>query len=192
MVGLTILARGPLWTTGRVGQSVIRRPARWLPAPLQHAIAAHLIGAAERVGGQLPVAPLRLRRFARAALVVQPYLRGAVPLRRLSQRHLADPVLVASLCRFWDAAERCWEQTGWLPDIGGRVYLPWELYQPLRTDNVLIDVGNAEATCWLVDVAASAPFHCARWPTARLHAALMHRAIRRCRARLLARAGLLA
>jgi hypothetical protein len=123
------------------------------------------------------VPPIRAVVGSSGQKLLQPYLADATPLRRLSAVQLADPVVLHSLVQFWHAVAQGWTKIGWLPDIGGRVYLPWELYRPLRTDNVLIDGTGA---CWLVDVGASATFHSARSPVGRLHAALMLRAIRRC------------
>jgi hypothetical protein len=140
-----------------------------------------LIRGADRFGRYLPVPPLRLVDGRGGPALLQPYLAGAVPLRRLTTPQLADPLVRHSLLQFWQAAAQGWRNIGWLPDIGGRAYLPWELYRPLQSDNVLIDrTGN----CWLVDVGASATFHSVQSPLGRLHAALMLRAIRNCVLRL--------
>jgi len=173
----TVLARGVWITTERRGNLVLRQPNWWCPAPLGRLVLRTLLNGARRFGSVLPVSPVRLVRRGSSAVLVQRYVSAARPLRRLTVNELANPYTRLAICRFWAAVERCWQETGWLPDVGGRVYFPWELYVPLRTDNVVLDTSGE---CWLVDVGATAIFHCARWPTARLHAALMLGAIRRC------------
>lgn len=173
-----LLAGGPFLRTERWGDVVVRRGQPWCPPALARRLVGGLIRRGRLFGAYLPVPALRPAVLGGDEVAVQPYLAGAVPLRRLGPAELAAPRVAATLDRFWAGAERCWQETGWLPDIGGRVYLPWELYQPLRSDNVLVD---AARRCWLVDPGATALFHCARWPTARLHAALMLAALRRAR-----------
>lgn len=124
--------------------------------------------------------PLHLVQRRGETFAMQRYVEGATPVRSLSPAQLGDATIVHSLCRFWDAVQQGWAAGGWLPDIGGRVYLPGDLYRPLRTDNVVVD---DMGSCWLVDFGAGAVFHSARSPFGRLHAALMLRAIRRCMGR---------
>lgn len=181
MAAGTVLARGLLLRTERQGGLVVRRAQPWCPPPLGRWLLRRLVRGGALFGVYLSLPPLRLTRRGSATVVTQRYLAGAVPLRHLTHADLADPRLAAALDTFWDAVERCWRETGRLPDIGGRVYLPWELYRPHCTDNVLVDL---ERRCWLVDPGATALFHCARWLPARLHAALMLRAVQRCRSAL--------
>lgn len=176
-----MLARGPLWLTYRHGAVVIRRGYRWYPASWQLAIVRRLAASSARLGEHLAVAPVRERQIGGAAVAVQPYLANALPLRQLSARDLAEPRIAAGICAFWRSVGRCWQATGRLPDVGGRIYFPWELYQPLRTENVLV---QPDGQCWLVDVAASKLFHSARWPTGKLHAWLLLRALDRAARRL--------
>lgn len=176
-----VLARGPLWLTYRHGAVVIRRGYRWYPASWQQAVVRRLAAAATRLAEHLAVAPVRERRIGEAAVAVQPFLSDAIPLRLLSAGELAEPRRAAGICAFWQSVRRCWQATGRLPDVGGRVYVPWELYQPLKTANVLV---QPDGQCWLVDVAASSIFHSARWPTGRLHAWLLLRALDRAARRL--------
>ena len=175
------LAHGLWLKTERCGSSVRRSFQPWCPPALGVYLLRRLVEQSERFASYLPVPPLREIPGGPDLIVVQPYLMGATPLRRLNAPQLADPTTVRSLCRFWQSVRRGWREVGWLPDIGGRVYLPWELYRPMRSENVVVD---ADGNCWLVDAAATATFHSARSPLGRLHAALMLRAIQSCLIRL--------
>ena len=172
-----VLARSLWLRTARCGADVVRSPQPWCPRPVGAWLLARLLAGAERFGSYLPVPPIRSVIVGNSQILLQPYLIDATPLRRLSARQLADPAVLRSVVQFWHAVAQGWTKVGWLPDIGGRVYLPWELYRPLRTDNVLVDMTGA---CWLVDVGASATFHNAHSPLGRLHATLMLRAIQQC------------
>ena len=176
-----VLARGLWLKTARCGTDVVRSPQPWCPPALGAWLQARLLSGAERFGGYLPVPPMRTVIGSDGQILLQPYLADATPLRQLTAVQLADPLVLHSLQQFWRAVAHGWQRIGWLPDIGGRVFLPWELYRPLQTDNVLIDGTGA---CWLVDVGATATFHSARSPVGRLHATLMLRAIRQCARRL--------
>ena len=175
-----VLARSLLMTTERRGGAVVRRPRRWWPGRLRRWLLTAQLRQAERFAAVLPLPLPRLVLLPDGPALMQPLLPNARPLRSLRPQDLAVPSVRAAIWRFWQDVERCWEQTGWLPDVGGRAHLPWELYAPLRSDNVLLDESGQ---CWLVDPSATAIFHDRRWPTARLHALLMRRALRRCRAR---------
>jgi hypothetical protein len=172
-----VLAWGLWLKTERRGDLVLRRRQWWCPRPLGDFLLVRLVIQARRFERYLPVLPLRVAQDRNDLLVLQPYAKGATPLRRLDPAQLKDPKTVRSLCRFWAAVHHGWQRGRWLPDIGGRAHLPWELYRPLHTDNVIVDDAG---DCWLVDAGASAVFHSARSPFGRLHAALMLRAVRHC------------
>jgi hypothetical protein len=176
-----VLARGLWLKTERHGGLVLRRRQKWCPRPLGERLLRRLVIQGQYFGRYLPVAPLRSGQDLGNLVVLQSFAHGATPLRRLTPARRSDPKVIRSLCCFWAAVHRGWLTGGWLPDIGGRVHLPWELYQPWQTANVLVDVAG---NCWLVDVGASTVFHSARFPFGRLHAALMLRALRRCMRRL--------
>lgn len=176
-----LLAQGLWLKTERCGDSVRRSAQPWCPRPLAVWLLKRLVEQYERVASYLPAPPLRLVLSGVEPHALQPYLEGATPLRRLSALQLADPTTIRSLCRFWQSVRRGWRALGWLPDVGGRVYLPWELYRPMHTENVVV---AADGNCWLVDAAATATFHSARSPLGRLHASLMLRSIERCLIRL--------
>lgn len=176
-----VLSRGLWLKTERRGGLVLRRRQKWCPRPLGELLLRRLVIQGQHFGRYLPVAPLRFEQDPGDLVVCQPFAQGATPLRRLPPALRSDPKVIRSLCFFWTAVHRGWLTGGWLPDIGGRVFMPWELYRPWQTDNVLVD---GAGDCWLVDVGASAVFHSARSPLGRLHAALMCCALRQCTRRL--------
>jgi len=176
-----VLSRGLWLKTERRGGLVLRRRQKWCPRPLGELLLRRLVIRGQHFGRYLPVVPLRFGQDLGDAVVLQPFAHGATPLRRLTAARRSDPKIIRSLCRFWAAVQRGWLTGGWLPDIGGRVFLPWELYRPWQTDNVVVD---GAGDCWLVDAGASAVFHSARSPFGRLHAALMLGALRQCMRRL--------
>jgi hypothetical protein len=170
-----VLARGVWLKAVRGGDLVRRERPWWCPPPLGELLLRRLMEQAKRFEAFLPVVPLREDHDCHGAVLLQPYVAGAVPLRRLSAARLRDPTVVRSLCELWYGALLAWRIGGRLPDIGGRVHRPWELYRPLQTDNVVVGAGGK---CWLVDVGASTAFHSARSPFGRLHAGFMVRALR--------------
>ena len=97
-------------------------------------------------------------------------------MRYLADERLRQPAVAQRLQALLRNVEQCYERTGWMPDIGGRVYVPGELYNIRRTDNLVLGV---DGRWWLVDVGATELFHNRTWPTGRFHARLMLRALRR-------------
>lgn len=160
---------------------VVRAPQPWCPRPLGEWLLRRLLEQSKYFAQYLPIVPLFAVQGSTGTVLLQHYREDSTPLRCISAAQLADPKVVQALCHFWRAVESGWRAAGRLPDIGGRVYTPWELYSPLRTANVVVDTrGN----CWLVDVGADTIFHNMQSPLGRLHGFLMLRAIRRARRRL--------
>ncbi len=125
----------------------------------------------------LPVPPTRFVRGRLGSfLVVQRYVKGAVLLRQVSDAQLAVPAVSAPLRGLLAQIAMCYAQTGWMPDVGGRVYVPGELYDVRRTDNLVL---GADGRWWLVDVGATALFHHRKWPTGWLHTRFLMAAVRR-------------
>lgn len=172
-----VLARGPFVTTERVGDLVVRRPRRSCRLLLGPSLARGMSSALRRFRRYLPIPATHVRkgRFG-DFVVVQRYVAGAVPLRDVPDAKLHDPAVAAGLRALLEGAERCYAETGWLPDLGGRVYVPGELYDVRRTDNVVL---GADGGWWLVDAGATALFHSRRWPTGWMHTQRMLRVIRR-------------
>jgi hypothetical protein len=169
-----VLARGFWLKTERCDALVVRSAQWWCPRLLSERLLRELVVGADRFRPFLPVPSMWLAPRAGRPAVWQTFVAPSQ----------VTPLIAPALCRFWEGVERCWHATGWLPDVGGRVYLPWELYSPLRSDNVVIDPAGM---CWLVDVGATRLFHSAALPTGRIHAALMLLALRRAHRRLHAR-----
>ncbi len=171
-----ILARGFWLVTERRGSVVRRRPAWWTPPLLSQVLLKQLVARAECFARYMCVAEIHLEGDGRHTIAVQCLVPDAVPLGLMRRCEALQDSLRTHLALLWSGAIRCWQEEGWLPDVGGRVYLPWELYDPFCSHNVVVDtVGR----CYLVDAGCTALFHCRRSPLARIHAAIMCWSLRR-------------
>jgi len=172
-----VLSRGALTRTVRHGRFVVRTPQCWWRPCIGLGPCVALERTYRIFSPRLPVPRSRwLRnRAGTPVAMVQRYIEGAQILRHLDCGTLVRSGAAESLLPVLEAIDMCYRETGWLPDIGGKAYLPWELYDVSRCDNLVLD---RQGAWWLVDVGATALFHSRRWPPARLHLFLMRRALR--------------
>lgn len=179
-----VLARGPLWKTERHGKLVVRRAyglGRLLPSVW---LWRRWARTTRLFRHYLAVPRFRLVRGRRGSMyVVQHYVAGAMPLLTVTDTVVCQHAIAIGLHDMLQGIARCAQETGWLPDVAGRLSRPWQLYDVRRTDNLVLDPGGA---WWLVDTGVTALFHHGYWPTAVVHRWLMLRAIRRLDVRLLA------